>query len=158
MMMTRVLTLLAAFVLLAQAAPPAVRVPWRQTPEILAGKVVVVQLENHVRIEGSWAGVTDTTFMMLIEKHSRNSPWDKGYRTVPRSALQTIRFREKRIRGRVLGTLSGFYGMTALAAATRQAPDALQGGWGVAAIVGAVGGYQLGKSFDKQLRELIPEP
>lgn len=157
-MTMRPVALLIACVMLVQAQPPAVRVSWNRTPEKLAGKYVVVQMENGTKIEGSWTGVTESAFTMDVERSSGTSQRLKGAQTIPRSALQKVWFREKRVRGRVIGTLAGFYGIVAIAAAAKRSPEALQGGWGIAAIAGAVGGYQIGKSFDKGLRELILEP
>ena len=116
-MTTRAIVLLASCVMLAHAGLPAVRASWNQIPKVLAGKYVVVQLENGTVIEGSWTDVTNSAFIFNIEKASRKDKRLKGLQIVSRSAVRKIHFRERRVRGRVIGTIATFYGILAIAAA-----------------------------------------
>lgn len=161
-MFFRVLTLLLAATAVITAQPAPVRVPWAQTPEVLSGKWTLVSLKDGSVLEGSWRSVTGTTCHLDVEKASTRAKdkrkLAKGARFIQRDEIEKVHFRKKRIRGRVLGTIAGFYGVTGIASAATGSADALQSGWGFAAIGAGVLGYYAGKSFDTATRELIIEP
>lgn len=156
--MIRVIALLATCALLADAQPPPVRAEWNRIPEVLAGKEAVVHLHDGTKIQGTWISVTSDAFTFLIERTSAKDKHPKGQETIPRSAVRIIEYRSKRIRGRVIGILAGFYSIAGIGAAATGSGEALQGGWGIAAIAGAAGGYFIGKSVDKQTRVLEVDP
>lgn len=149
---------LLAPILAAFGQKAAERVPWDRTPQVLAGKRVVVELNDGTKVEGAWLAVAASAFTMKVEKSSGPGRRAKGSQSLDRSEIRRVWFGERRVRGRVLGTIGGFYAVMAIAAAATGAPDAFQGGWGIAAVAAGVGGYQLGKVFDRSLREVIIEP
>ncbi len=78
----------------------------------------------------------------------------KGLQTIPRSSLLQVRAGKRRARGRVIGTLAGFYGIAALAGLASGA-EAAQGPWGLAILGGGIAGYYIGKSVDHDTREIL---
>lgn len=152
------LALLLAFATLASAQPAPLRVAWNETPLAFAGKRVIVDLNNGTRIQGSWATVADDVFTMRVEKTSRSADVAKGAQTLSRSSIKRIRIENRRVRGRVIGTLAGFYAVAGIASAAYRSSEALQGGWGIAAIAGGVLGYYTGRSIDRSTREVLLEP
>lgn len=157
-MLKRVIALFIASLMVAEAQPASGPVPWDRTPEVLAGRWVMVELNDGTSIQGSWAAVTSQTFRMVVEKTSQKRQVAKGLQELPRSEVRRIRYSKRRVRGRVIGTIAGFYGALTLAAAATPPEDGLQGAWSLAAIAGAVLGYQLGKSLDKDTHELLIAP
>jgi hypothetical protein len=151
-----IILLSATLPLLAQKAPE--RVHWDQTTRAFAGKVVAVRLTGGTRIEGSWAGVTASTFTIKVDKSSNRKDIPTGVRTLQRSSIASLESGTRRVRGRVIGAFAGFYTIGMIGAAIVHQPDALQGGWGLAASAGAVGGYFLGRGFDQARREVIVLP
>jgi hypothetical protein len=157
-MQTRAIALLSVCVTLAQAQSTIVRVAWNQIPEVLAGKYALVELESGTTVEGSWTDVIDDAFVMVVERSSGTNKQLKGHQTIARSAVRRVRFREKRVRGRVIGMLAGYYAIVCIAGAATRSREAMQGWWGIVAVAGGVGGYQIGKSADRRTSELVIEP
>jgi len=151
----RITILFLAAVMWAQAQPPPERVSWNRTPEVLNGKLVLIKLTGGTRIEGGWVSVTPSTFTMRIEKTSNKREVQKGLQTIPRSSISEVRARKRRVRGRVIGTLAGFYGIATIGAVASGSMEALQGPTGLAAVGGAVAGFLIGKSFDHTSHEII---
>ena len=151
----RTILITVLFALALQAQPQVEHIPWNQSAERLAGRFVSVHLTSGTRISGSWASVTPTTFTMNVEKTSNKSQLRKGLQTVPRTSIQQVSARKRRIRGRVIGTLAGFYVVAGIAAAATGSGEALQGAFGLAAYGAGVGGYFLGKSYDYTSTQIV---
>lgn len=161
----RLITLvLAAVPLLLHAAPP-LPIEWEMTTAALGGRKAIVKLDNGARIEGNWLGVTPNTFTIDVERAmGKNSP-PRGVHTLDRSAIVELRLQERRIRGRVWGTVFGFVaGSSALSAIhgrsweqgrslEKKAGPALGVFYGV-----LVASYVAGRAFDKATREVHIKP
>ena len=93
------------------------------------------------RVEGRWGEITPDA-VTLVGKRDRF--------TVSRASIVSVRARRQRVRGRVIGTIGGFYaGM----AAALQSPTP-----GAARVVGPVvlaAGYGLGRLWDHDSREYV---
>ncbi len=135
----------------AQTAPE--RIAWNHTPEALAGHFVSVKLSDGTQVGGYWTSVTPNTFTMRVETSSNRRAFAHGVRKMPRASIVEVRAGERRVRGRVIGTIVGIYGVTLLAI---QLPAG--GGTLVAPVLGSVVGYQLGKAIDHRTREVILLP
>lgn len=144
--------------LLLSAQTEPIKVAWNGTTELLASKRVVVELEDGTRVEGAWLFVTERTFTMNIEKTSQKQIVPKGYQTLSKSSIRSLRVGKRNVRGRVLGTLGGSYGVVGLAAASTQSAEAMQGIWGFVMLAGSIAGYFLGQSSDKATREVVIVP
>lgn len=102
----RTFTLLFIGPLLAHAAEP-LRVPWSLVPATCSDRTAIVTLTTGTRIEGRLLNVTETTFEMEVRRTSSKQEVPKGYQRLDRSAFSELRVREKRIAGRVIGTIAG---------------------------------------------------
>lgn len=140
------------------AQPIPERIAWNRTPEVLAGRLVIVKLTDGTRIAGSWVSVTPSTFTLSVEKTSDKREVRKGLQTLPKSSIAEARARKRRVRGCIIGTLSGFYGIAALGGALSGSREALQGFIGIAAYGGAIAGYFIGRASDRATREIILLP
>jgi hypothetical protein len=142
-----------------QAAPEPERVEWNHTPEAFAGKRVLVRLATGVRIEGTWISVTPSACTMKVEKTSSRKRVAKGTQVLPRVSILRIEIQNRRVRGRVIGTIAGVYAGAAIAYAGSRSQEALgQSSWGLAAIAGGVAGYFVGRSLDRATREIVLVP
>ena len=145
--------LILAFMMSAQAQPQ--RIAWERTTEAFKGKFILVKLTSGTRIGGGWLSVTSQTFTMSVESSSNKHEIQKGIQTVARSSIAEVRVRNRRVRGRVIGTLAGFYSVAAIGSLVSGSMEALQGPTGIAALGGAVAGYFIGRSLDKASREIV---
>jgi hypothetical protein len=144
------------FVLQAEAQPE--RVAWARTTVAFAGRHVVVRLTTGTRIDGHWVGVTPETFTMSVTKTSDRRVVSAGLQTLPRSSIVTLRAGKQRVRGRVIGTVAGFYGPATLGYLVTRQPDGLQSGWGIAAYTLAFVGFFVGRAYDHGTREVVLLP
>lgn len=161
----RMITLLLAAVPLLHAAPP-MQIEWEMTPAAFGGRKAIVKLDNGARIEGNWLSVTPATFTIDVERaRGKNQP-PRGVHTLDRRAIVELRLQERRIRGRVWGTVFGLVaGSFALSAVhgrsweqgrslEKKASPALLGVfYGV-----LVASYVGGRAFDKATREVHIKP
>ena len=148
-MRTIVLFLLTALGLAAQAE----RIAWNRTPEALAGHFVSVKLVDGTLVGGYWTSVTPNTFTMRVETSSNRRAFGAGIRKMPRASIVTVRAGERRVRGRVYGTIFGIYSLTALMA---RFPI---GAWVLAGpLAGSTIGYAVGDAIDHRTREVILLP
>lgn len=154
----RTITLFTVCLLALRAEAEPVRIAWSHTPEVLKDKCVLVQLTTGTKIEGRWISVTADTFTMQVEKSSARNVIGKGTQTLPRSSIAAMRTRNRRVRGRVIGVVGGFYSVAAIASAATRSPDGLQGGWGLAALGGGIAGYFAGRASDRATQEVILLP
>ncbi len=122
------------------------RVEWCRAPQALAGRLIDVHLLSGERISGAWAAVT-TDAVTITHTNGKS-------RTVARQQIRSVRASRRRVRGRVLGTVIGFYSTVAIGAASTGSAEALQSAWGPVAVAVAVGGYFAGRSLDRDAREI----
>lgn len=94
--------------LLLSAAPP-LPIEWEMTTAAFGGRKAIVKLDSGARIEGTWLGVTPTTFTMDVKRAKGKNRPAKGVHTLERSAIVELRLQERRIRGRVIGTTAGYF-------------------------------------------------
>lgn len=127
---------LATAALLAQP----IEVKWSESPVEFAGKRVVVHLTNGARFDGTWVAVTPNT----VRFRRSNKPIE----TYAKSTIAQVRVGHWRIRGRVLGTVTAFYAMSAIA--LRTSPKA-----GHAILPAMAGGYALGRAIDKNTLPVV---
>ncbi len=102
-----IILLLAAVPLLHAATP--LPIEWEMTPAAFGGRKAIVKLDSGARIEGTWLGVTPTTFTMDVERTKGKNRPPKGVQVIERSAIVELRLQERRIRGRVIGTTAGYF-------------------------------------------------
>lgn len=107
---------------------------------------LTVRLLCGQRVSCAWAAVTGATF--TLTNNSRKS------KTFARQRIRSVRASRRRARGRVLGALIGFYSTLAVGVAATGSPEALQSAWGPAGVATAVDGYFVGKSLDRDTREI----
>ena len=164
-MAMRMITLfLAAVPLLLHAAPP-MQIEWEMTPAAFGGRKAIVKLDSGARIEGNWLSVTPATFTIDVERaRGKNSP-PRGVHTLDRRAIVELRLQERRIRGRVWGTVFGFVAAPSALSAVhgrsweqgrsleKKAGPALGVFYGV-----LVASYMAGRAFDKATREVHIKP
>jgi hypothetical protein len=138
------------------AAEESVSVKWSQIPLALAGRTARIVLQG-VTVEGHPLAVSPESIEMLIEKTSDQKQYAKGQSSLPRSDVTAIYAIRTRIRGRVIGTLLGFFG-TGVATAAASSQDG-ESAWQALIPVGAVIGYYVGKRSDvKKIRiEILPD-
>jgi hypothetical protein len=142
----------------ARAAEQVVSVRWSQIPVALSGQTATVALQG-ATVEGHLIAVSPESMEMLIEKTSDAKRYAKGQTSLPRTDVTTIHAIRKRIRGRVWGTLAGFFG-GGYAGAALAANKSMESAWPALLIpVGSVIGYYVGKRADiKRIRiEVLPD-
>lgn len=140
---------------LVRAAEP-LRVAWQQVPLVCTGRTALVKLSGGTHIEGRLMSVSPASFEMEVQRTNNERDVPKGLRSLPRASIVGLRVREKRIKGRVIGTLAGFM----FAGSTVYSMSA-----GVAMAVGLpvyvavlAAGHLAGQSFDNRSREVLFEP
>jgi len=151
----RIAILFLTTALLLPADPQSERVQWNHAATAFAGRSVEVKLTSGTRIRGAWNWVTPDSFTMRVEKTSNGREYRKGVQTVPRSLIAEVRVGERRVRGRWIGSLAGFYSIAAIGAAASRSPEALQGAIGIAAYAGGFAGYFIGRSYDYETHPVI---
>jgi hypothetical protein len=102
----RTLALFMIIPTLLQAAEP-LRVGWQQVPSVCADRKALIRLASGTRIEGRLMSVSPASFEMEVQRTSNKSEVPKGIRTLDRASLAELRVRDKRIAGRVTGTIIG---------------------------------------------------
>jgi len=135
------------------AQTPAERVEWARTPEAFAGKWVAARLASGTRIEGHWVSVTPEAFTMKVEKTSDKAEVSKGTRELARSALVQVKSGKRRARGRVIGTIAGYFAGVVIG---NLAGDL--GGAAIGALTGLVGGHLVGRASDRAMHEVVLLP
>lgn len=150
--MRTITSLLATAPLLLHAAPP-LPIEWEMTTAAFGGRKAIVELDSGARIEGTWLGVTPTTFTMDVDRTKGKNRPPKGVQTIERSAIVELRLQERRIRGRVIGTAAGYFAGTPLFWSMATPAGAL-------AVLGSVMtvSYLLGRASDKATRVVYIKP
>ena len=143
--------------LAARAAEETLTVKWRQIPLALSGRMARVALRG-VTVEGHLVAASPESMEMLIEKTSDAKRYAKGQTSLPRSDVTAIHAIRTRIRGRVTGTLLGYFG-GGYAGVAAAADKTRESNWLLLAPVGAVIGYYVGKRTDiNKIRiEILPD-
>jgi hypothetical protein len=151
----RTLALFMILPTLLQAAEP-LRVGWQQVPSVCADRKALIRLASGTRIEGRLMSVSPASFEMEVQRSSNKSEVPKGIRTLDRASLSELRVRDKRIKGRVIGTIAGFmfagpviYSMSAGVVMAIGLPVYV----GVIAV-----GHLTGQSFDNQSKLVVLDP
>ena len=136
-------------------AGPLSEVEWSRTPEAFVGKNMIVQLSGGTRIEGSWLSVEPTSFRMNVTKTNNPKAAPKGFQTLQRASLGTVRMRTHRVRGRLIGTAVGMIGIGNLGAAASGSFD----GAVIGLLTGSVAGYFTGRLWDHRsvLVTIVPD-
>lgn len=148
----RILYLLLATLAYGQSAPE--RIPWNESPEALAGHFVSVTLKDGSRVGGYWTSVTPNTFTMRVEQTSNRRAFAKGIRKMPRESIAEVRAGERRVRGRVIGTIAGLYLLTIAVVEGNAKPGFVA----AAPWVGGIGGYYVGRAIDQSTRPIVLTP
>lgn len=151
----RTLALIMILPTLLQAAEP-LRVGWQQVPSVCADRKALIRLASGTRIEGRLMSVSPASFEMEVQRTSNKSEVPKGIRTLDRASLSELRVRDKRIKGRVIGTIAGFFfagpAVLSMSAGVVRAI-------GLPVYVGIIAvGHLAGRSFDHQSRLVVLEP
>lgn len=129
------------------AAQPE-QVDWAMSPKVLGHQRVQVQLANGAKVEGRWLAIDADKFTIQVEKTSDRSLVPKKTNTLERSSIRVISRRHPHVRGRVIGTIAGFFAGAGIAAAATRTPDGLQGPAFFALVGSVAGGYFVGRSYD----------
>ncbi len=121
------------------------------------GKAMLA-LRSGAIVEGQIQGMHSDELVLQVSKSSEKKAYPKGRLSLPRDSVLTIRLtRNKSAKGRVIGTIAGIVGGSAIAGAVALSqPD--DGSAGDAARVGVLGlwvgtgvaGYYLGRSMDRE--------
>lgn len=146
------LTLVLLAPVLLYAAPP-LPIEWEMTTAAFGGRKAIVKLDSGARIEGVWLDVTPTTFTIDVDRTKGKNGPPKGVQTLERSSIVELRLQERRIRGRVIGTLIGYFGGMPLA---YQAPSAAVGLPVLIAMLTT--SHLLGRASDKTTRVVYIKP
>jgi hypothetical protein len=159
----RMITLLLAAVPLLHAAPP-MQIEWEMTPAAFGGLKAIVKLDNGARIEGNWLSVTPATFTIDVERaRGKNQP-PRGVHTLDRRAIVELRLQERRIRGRVWGTVFGFvagsFALRAVHGRSWERGSSMERAGPAAGVYYGVlvASYVAGRAFDKATREVHIKP
>lgn len=149
------MTALALLILaaLSAAAAEPISVTWEQTPGLLASRDAIVDLDSGTRLYGRWLAVTPSAFSFDVTYSTGRNPVPPGACSFDRASLRRLRFREKRIRARSIGTAAGYF--TGAGVAAQNFNRSRDYGKGFAVIVATTTtGYLVGRIFDKRTYEV----
>lgn len=140
--------------------PRQARLRWSELDSRIANRKVALALPDGTAIEGKVRAVQPDGLRLKISKTSNRQTQPKGEHVIARDAVSVLRVTEHRWLGRLLGAL----GAAALAGGivAAQHIDIYEGPLVVivpavtaAGIAGAgIGGYYVGKRFDKRVTEI----
>ena len=151
----RSIALLFLCPVLSIASEP-LRIPWQLAPAACAGKKALVTLTDGTRLEGSLLSVSPSAFEMEVERTSDRRKVANGFQRLDRAQFAGLRIREKRIRGRVIGTVAG---VMLAGPAVFAMNEQTVGVWGLPVYAGIItAGHLLGRVFDRQSRLVLIEP
>ena len=133
---------------------------WEELAPRITHKKVAFALPDGTRVEGRVLSVEADGLRMKVSKTSNRHSQPKGKQTIARRNLSLIRVTEYRKRGRIIGTLGAAGAAAGISAASY--PDIYEGPLLIAipaviaaGIAGAaVGGYFIGKAFDKHVTDI----
>lgn len=116
------------------------RVAWPDTTRAFHGFEVEIKTTRGERLRGAWLSTTTDSFE--LESHDRTTSY-------PRSIIQSIRIRRRRVRGRVIGTTAGYVGSASLVG------ERMQGRLAFLVLgVGALG-FIVGRELDRASTEVL---
>ena len=150
------------------AKPKEAELRWSELAPLITGQEVSLVLPGKVRVRGEVLTIRPDALAMQIKKTSAPRVQAKGPASIPRSAISVVELRKMRQRGRIIGTISGFFvGMTAAVVATsvrssrvRAWSNEAQGAFTIATVAGmAALGYYLGHYADQNITviRIIPD-
>lgn len=145
---------LALLIAVSVAYSDTVTVHWKDTPVAFAGKIVRVELVDGTALEGSWIGITPDSFTLKVNR-SADARFAKRAETLPRSSLRKLGIRERRIRGRVLGTLIGYLATAAIVIAASQNTHSDSPVGGVTVLIGGATGFFIGRHLDHRVEDRV---
>jgi hypothetical protein len=147
---------------LAWGGAPAqqMQLKWDELDARIAKKKVAFVLPDGTLVEGKVIGVEPDGLRLKVTKSSNRKAQPKGKQLVARQAISVLRVTDYRKLGRLLGTTGAIAAAAGIVAAQQIdiyegpaviiVPAVVAGG-----TVGAgVGGYYLGKAFDKRVTEI----
>jgi hypothetical protein len=135
----------------AQGAEPAravAKIRWQELPATASKMQALVQTHSGANLKLEVLSVSADSASVRIQKTSDSKAYPKGERTIERKAIASVVLEKRRVRGRVIGTVAGFYVPLAIAAVATGSSEVAQGWPGLVALGGAVLGYYAGKSTD----------
>ncbi len=147
--------------------PTSFELRWSELDSVIADRRVALVLPGGTHIEGKVLRVVANGLWLDVVKTSDRATQPKGVHLIPRQSVSVLRSTEYRRIGRLIGTLALPAAVAAgmLAAGTT---DCYEGPCIVlfpvlgvtTAAGGAVGGYYIGKRFDKKVTEIrvVREP
>lgn len=132
--------------LLAHADQP-LTVKWSMLPGLCADREAVVTLQSGTRIEGRLLQVSPDTFSMEVVRSTNIADVAEGVHTLNRGQFKAMRIRNKRIAGRVWGTVLGVVATPyVLIPAGEASPYFI-----LPAMLGAIGGgHMVGRAVDRR--------
>lgn len=151
----RTLVLLMFVSAFAQAAEP-LRVTWQQVPSVCADRRSLIRLTSGTRVEGRLMAVSPTSFEIEVQRTSNSREVAKGIQTLDRTSLAELRVRDKRIAGRVLGSIAGLILSHPIACAVVSVTADIVALPVFIAVVTA--GHMLGRIADFRSQAVIIEP
>jgi hypothetical protein len=144
----------------AGAPPQQARLKWGELGPAVAGKNVAFILPDGTHVRGKAIAVEPDGLRMKVTHTSNRQSQPKGRHVVPRQAISLLQVTDYRKLGRLLGTAGAVAAAAGIVAA--HDIDIYEGPLvvivpvvAVAGTAGAgVGGYYLGKAFDKRVAEI----
>ncbi len=147
---------------LARGGAPAqqVQLKWEELDARIVKKKVAFVLPDGTAVEGKVIGVEPDGLRLKVSKSSNRNAQPKGKHLVARQAISVLRVTDYRKLGRLLGTMGAIAAAAGIVAA--QHIDLYEGpaliivpAVAAGGTVGAgIGGYYLGKAFDKRVTEI----
>ena len=144
--------------------PGQLQLKWDELASRITDTKVAFVLPDGTRVEGKVIAVERTGLRLKVSKSSNRKTQPKGEHLVARQAISILRVTEHRKLGRLLGTLGAIAIAGGIAAASY--PDLYEGpvlyivpsvvAGGIAGA--AVGGYYVGKAFDKRVTKISIVP
>lgn len=139
------MTRLIAASLLWALSCPALDIAWADANRVLRNRVVGVEMKSGAVVEGLWLN-SDANSFTLETASSGQTP-------IARTDIRKAWIRNRRSRGRVIGSLGGYAIGAGIAGAATGSREALQGPLIALPVALAILGFATGRSMDRQ-----PEP
>ncbi len=140
--------------------PKQVQLRWEELESRILKRKVAMTLPDGTRVEGKAIRVEPDGLRCDISKTSNRDLQPKGEHLIPRQSISVLRVTQYRKLGRLLGALGGAALAGGIAAASY--PDLYEGTVivvvpvmvALGVIGAAIGGYYIGRAFDKQVVEI----
>lgn len=132
--------------LLAHADQP-LTVKWSMLPGLCADREAIVTLQSGTRIEGRLLQVSPDAFSMEVVRSTNIADVAEGVHTLDRKQFKALRVRNKRIAGRVWGTVVGVVATPYMLVPAGQATRYLI----LPVMLGSIGGgHIVGRAIDRR--------